>query len=290
MATTPTQSKKVSRPTFSADNANRGRVVARFDVAQRTEENSNLWKNVDALSSAVANSPEVRKIVRERARYEIANNSYAAGIVSTKANDIIGPSIQLQLGDSPFAEKVERDFEKWCKETKLWAKIRTMQRAKISDGESFAMFITNRKLTGEIKLDIRVIECDMVEGWLGSLAKDNQIDGIKFDDVYNPTEYRVLKIHPGDYRSISTGAGDWVPRKFIMHYFRADRPGQVRGISEIVAGLSLFGQLRRFTSAVIEAASRAAEISAIMQTDLLPDGVAAELADPVTVLDISETR
>jgi len=286
MPTKPTQSNAVIRSKFSADDVSRGRVSARYDVAQRTKENANLWLGVDSLSSATANSPSVRKITRERARYEIANNSYAAGIVSTKANDVIGPSIQLQLGDSKLAERVEKDFEKWAKDIKLWSKVRTMQHAKISDGESFAMFITNRKLRGEIKLDLRVIECDMIEGWIGNLAKDDQIDGIKFDEAYNPTEYRLLKVHPGDYRTISTGAGSWIPRKFMMHYFRADRPGQVRGISEIIAGLSLFGQLRRFTSAVIESASRAAEISAIMHTDLLPEKLAAELADPVTVLDV----
>ncbi|MCK9571537.1 phage portal protein, partial [Candidatus Pacearchaeota archaeon] len=281
-----TQSKPTPRRVFSADDASRRRIVARFDVAQRTDENAKLWDGVDSLSSAAANSPAVRKITRERARYEIANNSYAAGIVSTKANDIIGPSIQLQLGDTTIAEQAEKDFEKWAKETKLWSKIRTMQHAKISDGEAFAMFVTNRRLAGEIKLDIRVIECDMVEGWLGNALREDEIDGIKFDAATNPVAYRLLKVHPGDYRSISTGAGEWIQRKFMMHYFRADRPGQVRGISEIIAGLSLFGQLRRFTTAVIEAASRAAEISAIMQTDLVPDSVAAELADPVTVLDV----
>jgi capsid protein len=280
------QSKPIPRRVFSAEDCSRRRVAARFDVAQRTEENAKLWQGVDSLSSAAANSPGVRKTIRERARYEIANNSYAAGIVATKANDIIGPSIQLQLGDTELAELAEKDFEKWAKETRLWAKIRTMQHAKISDGEAFAMFVTNRRLVGEIKLDIRVLECDMIEGWLGNVLRDDEIDGIKFDAFQNPIAYRLLKVHPGDHRSISTGAGEWIPRKFMMHYFRADRPGQVRGISEIISGLSLFGQLRRFTAAVIEAASRAAEISAIMQTDLVPESVAAELADPVTVLDV----
>jgi capsid protein len=70
----------------------------------------------------------------------------------------------------------------------------------------------------------------------------------------------------------------------MCHYFSATRPGQVRGVSEILPALSLFGQLRRYTSAVIECASRAAEISAVMHTDMLPDSVAAEL-DALTVIN-----
>lgn len=275
---------KVSRSKFSADTANRGRVNARYDAAQRTPENANLWRGVDSLSSAAANSPSVRKIIRDRARYEVANNGYAGGIVNTLANDIVGPSAQLQLGDSDKAQKIEREFEHWADEIKLWSKIRTAQKAKIVDGEAFAMFVTNRNLENKIKLDIRLIECDMIEGYF--TAKTEEVDGVKLDKNGNPIEYRLLETHPGDYRALSKGAGGWVARKYMMHYFRSDRPGQIRGVSEIVSSLSLFGQLRRFTTAVIESASRAAEISAIMQTDLLPDNLAAELADPVTVLDI----
>jgi capsid protein len=64
-----------------------------------------------------------------------------------------------------------------------------------------------------------------------------------------------------------------------------DRPGQVRGVSELTPALSLFGLLRKFTVAVLEAAQRAAEISAVMQTSLPLDNVSAELADPVTIIE-----
>ena len=48
-----------------------------------------------------AAGPEVRRTLRNRARYEVANNSYARGIVLTLANDVIGtgPRLQMLLGD-----------------------------------------------------------------------------------------------------------------------------------------------------------------------------------------------
>jgi capsid protein len=278
---------KVTKPTrsvFSADGTQK-RISARYDVARTTDENASLWGLVDSLSAAAANNPAVRKTIRERARYEVANNCYAKGIVRALVGDLVGPEVQLQLGDSPKAQEIEQAFADWAHEIKLWAKLRTILSARIVDGEGFALITSNRR-NKDIKLDIRPIECDMVESWTSSLAKENEIDGIRFDEDGNPSQYRVLKNHPGDYRSIrSTGAGDWINAKYVMHLFREDRPGQVRGISELTPALSLFGILRKFTIAVLESANRAAEISAVMQTNLVPDSLAAELADPVTIIE-----
>jgi len=261
------------------------RVKARYDAAQSTAENASLWTGVDGLSAAQANNPSVRKTIRDRARYEVANNSYAKGIVKSIANDTIGQSIQLQLGDTAKAQQIEQDFTDWATATKLWQKMRTMRGAKCVDGEVFALLIMNRKIKNEVKLDVRLVECEMVESW-ATLPKDEEIDGIRFDTEGNATEYRLLKRNPCDYRAFkNTGSGDWVSARYMLHYFSHDRPGQVRGVSEISSALSLFGNLRKYTAAVMEAAARAAEISAIMQTTLVPDSVAAELADPITIIE-----
>jgi capsid protein len=260
-------------------------VKARYDIAQTTTENSSLWTGADALSAAEANNPQVRKTIRERARYEVANNSYARGIIRSITQDTIGPAIQLQLGDEAKAQEIEENFMAWASATRLWQKLRTMRTAKCVDGESFGLMFTNPKIDHEIKLDLRPIECDMVESWY-KLGRDDEIDGIRFDALGNPIEYRLLDSHPGDYRmAVRSGKGKWVPSRWLLHYFSHERPGQVRGVSEIFPALSLFGQLRKYTAAVLEAASRAAEISAVMQTTLCPENESAELFDPVTVLE-----
>ena len=65
-------------------------IRARYDAAQTTEANRKHWANADGLSADAAASPEIRRILRNRTRYEAANNSYAAGIVATLANDVVG--------------------------------------------------------------------------------------------------------------------------------------------------------------------------------------------------------
>lgn len=58
---------------------------AKYDSALTTDNNRRHWSNADGLSASAANGPEVRRILRNRARYEVANNSYARGIILTLA-------------------------------------------------------------------------------------------------------------------------------------------------------------------------------------------------------------
>src|SRR5512138_593020 len=98
---------------------------ARFDSAQTNEENRRHWANADGLSANAAISPQVRRILRNRARYEVANNSYARGIVLTLANDCIGTGPRLQmLSDDPAANRqVELVFSRWAKTAGLAGKL-----------------------------------------------------------------------------------------------------------------------------------------------------------------------
>src|SRR5574340_440078 len=72
-------------------------IRAKFDSAQTTPDNMRHWANADFLSANAAARPEVRRILRNRSRYEVANNSYARGIVLTLANDVIGTGPRLQM-------------------------------------------------------------------------------------------------------------------------------------------------------------------------------------------------
>ena len=70
---------------------------ARYDAAITNDENRRHWANADALSPDAAAAPTVRRTLRMRSRYEVANNSYARGIVDTLANYTIGAGPRLQM-------------------------------------------------------------------------------------------------------------------------------------------------------------------------------------------------
>lgn len=251
-------------------------VRAKYDAAQTTADNRRHWAAADALSAGAANSPAVRRILRNRARYEVANNTYAKGIVDTYTNDAIGygPTIQINAGSPEASAKIKKAFETWAKEVKLAAKLRTMRRAKIVDGETFAVFTTNNKLMSPIKLDIKLVETDQVTDPSGS---GDVADGIKYDFEGNPVSYAILREHPGSGLSSGSGNPPATPASQVIHWFTADRPGQVRGIPEITPALPLFAQLRRYTLAVVAAAETAANFAAILFTDAVEKGDADEV-------------
>src|SRR4030042_863959 len=139
-------------------------VRAKFDSAQTTADNRRHWANADGLSADAAANPEVRRTLRNRARYEVANNSYARGIVLTLANDVIGTGPRLQmLTDSAEANgTIEKEFIAWAKAVDLPGKLRTMRQARAQDGEAFAVLFSNDSQDSPVKLDLKLIEADPV--------------------------------------------------------------------------------------------------------------------------------
>ena len=237
-------------------------IRARFDSAVTTDSNSRHWANADGLSPDSAMSPSVRRTLRNRARYEVANNSYARGIVSTLANDTIGtgPRLQLLTENTDANQRIEKEWMRWSQEIGLGEKLRTLRMARAVDGEGFAVLTTNPKLPTEIKLDVRLVEADRVATPALGALEINAVDGIRFDTFGNPIEYDILKTHPGDTATFGLGTEvDTISADSVIHYFRPDRPGQHRGIPELTPALPLFAQLRRYTLAVLGAAETAAE-------------------------------
>jgi len=249
-------------------------VRARFDAAQTTQDNTRHWAAADHLSADMEAAPEVRRTLRLRSRYEVANNSYAKGLVQMLANDTIGtgPRLQMLTLDENFNDEIEAAFLKWSDAVRLPAKLRTMRMARCQDGEAFAVMATNPKVRHEVKLDLMLIEADRISGDLKWLEDDTSVDGITFDTWGNPQAYRVLKYHPGDIHYMPGDDAIHVPAEYMLHIFRQDRPGLHRGVPELTSALPLFAQLRRYNLAVLSAAEAAADFAAILYTDAPPNG------------------
>jgi lambda family phage portal protein len=264
-------------------------VRARYDAAQTTAENARHWAMADALSADSAASADVRKKLRERARYEVANNSYAKGIVLTIANDCIGtgPRLQLLTDNADLNRVVEAAFADWARAINLPEKLRTMRMAKCTDGEAFAVLTANPMIDSPVALDVQLVEADRVASpTMAIWPTASDIDGIMLDAWGNPQTYTVLRQHPGDLLAWKTQY-DMVPAESVVHWFRSDRPGQHRGVPEITPALPLFAQLRRYTLAVVAAAETAADFAAVLFTDAPANGEAQAL-DPMDVVELEK--
>lgn len=252
------------------------RVRGSYDAAQTTDDNKRHWENADSSNANAANDPATRQTIRDRARYERANNGYADGVVSTVANDTIGTGPRLQLGipgiDRSISRQIERLFALSAEQIDLADDLRTGAETKMVDGEVFGLHISNPALDPFLpQLDLRLYEADQISTPdLFRVWDPTKTDGIVFDDYGNPVEYHFLKNHPGGEWGIFGYEYDRFPANRVAHWFKSDRPGQARGISELTPALPLFAQLRRFTLAVLNSAEFAASLTGLLETETVP--------------------
>jgi lambda family phage portal protein len=263
------------------------RLRAGYDSAETTQNNRRHWARADTLSADAAANPEVRRTLRSRARYEVANNSYARGIVLTLANDTVGtgPRLQMLTGDGRLNRQVESEFQMWAAAVGFARKLRTMRMARAQDGEAFAILAFNPRVDHSVELDLQLIEADQVASPWARATDEKEVDGILLDDWGNPVSYRVMKSHPGGAPARLRDEFTTVPAAGMVHVYRQDRPGQHRGIPEITPALPLFAQLRRFTLAVLAAAESAADFAGILYTDAPANGEAQDV-EPMDLVEL----
>lgn len=262
-------------------------LKARYDAAVTNDDNRRHWANADGLSAADANSPDVRYTLRTRSRFEADNNGYYSGIIRTRADDLVGagPTLQVPIDNDEAASAIEQAFSNWARTVRLAEKLHTMDMARLKDGEAFLVMVNNPGLPGPIKLDLALVEADRVTDPTFSF-EPTPGDGITYDAFGNPTSYTVLREYPNTSFGFSGKIEKDVYRaEFVCHWFRRDRPGQLRGVPELVSSLPLFAVARRWTLATVLAAETAANFSVMLETEASPDSETTE-PTPFEVLDI----
>lgn len=253
-------------------------IRARYDAAQTTDINKRHWAYADGYSADAALSPEIRRKLRNRARLERDNNPYLAGMVQTLASDLVGTGPRLQLmiegADPDVVGRVEESVYEWGQRIDLARKLRLMKIAKAVDGESVGVMFTNRRLSRRgVQLDLRLVEADQLASPVPRI-EPGTVDGLELDADGNVARYYLLRHHPGGTLVGWNMDGDWYDAEDVIHWFHAVRPGQHRGVGEVVPALEQFAHLRRYTLAVITAAETAADFAALIKTTLPPEGVA----------------
>lgn len=259
-------------------------ALSRYDSAQTTDDNRNHWAQADGLSANAANSPEVRRVLRNRARYEDDNNPHANGLICDVAEDTVGTGPRLQLEvkgqdvdfgtplPSDLSRQIEQRWKAWCKASGLTDHLLTAVSTEARDGEVFLFNFINPKSKDPVQLAIRLYEGDQIA--TPSLLANQLVDGIELDEYGNPTWYHVLKQHPGDLGLIWSPMHDYdrVPARQMIHLFRGRRPGQGRGVPTLTASLGTYAILRRYIQACLLSAEAQARVAGVIeQKDTLAD-------------------
>lgn len=250
-------------------------VRAHYDAAQTTRENAEHWSFSSAMSANRINSRHVRSTLRNRARYELANNSYAFGIVRFIADEVVGQDLRLRIHPDEASKDdirwLEGEIHDWLEAIDAVDKLQAMTFARVGDGESFGVMTSNPEMGTPVTADLRTYECDYVQlpSWAEMFLDQLNVDGVRLDPKSKaPVSYQFLRYHPGDTYGALLNDVEVVPADRVIHLYRPMRPGQMRGVSELSQSLPLFAQLRRWTLAVIAAAEFAADVAGVITSNL----------------------
>lgn len=266
-------------------------ATAPIEVLSPTNSNNPYWYMASGASANQTTNPEYRKAIRNRARMEVLNNSYARGMILTKAEDIVGrgPRLRVVSQNREAARALETLWETWSTAIRLVERMTTGEQAKIVDGEAFYVFENNPGLPGQVKLDVRLYEADHFftpwgyDQW-GADTAYPMYDGIEFDALGNVSNYWKTKMHPGHLyaplQALKMEDFQKLPADQVLHQYRMDRPEQSRGVCEIVSILDRLVDLRAYTAATVKASERAANLSVGLQSDM-PPGECDDITDPI---------
>jgi len=249
-----------------------------YAAAQTDRHNENHWSRADDSDANALITADLGKL-RNRARYEVRNNTYAKGIVDTLANDIIGPGPRLQIltDNEKFNRTVEERFTDWTMHCdylgigSLADQLRLVILQLCESGEALIGSQTDSEAKGgNVGYRLLMIEPDRLATPWKFLNNQKIRDGIEVNELGKPIAYHINQKHPGSkdiWSAAVLGEFDRIDADQIIHIFRQDRPGQNRGVPWLTPALPLFAKLRRYTLAVVQAAETAADLAAVMKTN-----------------------
>ncbi len=192
-----------------------------------------------------------------RAQDAVLNNAHAASFAKMARDNIAGPHgfiLQPQITDDDGAPDKAANtavfdaWEKWC----------TPQNASVSGRDSFAelcsLAVSSWTVYGEAVFLIRrgkdvspwgfaLQNIDPRRIWIGlnTELRDGRFikNGIEFDALGRPLAYHFRKpLSQVENGTFTFSDFDRVPARDVVHVFRRDLPGQVRGISPLATVLS----------------------------------------------------
>jgi len=199
--------------------------------------------------------------LRNRSRDLVRNNGWACRAVSIWSAKTIGTGLQPTL-PTGLSRSVEDDlldrWDEWAGTTACdvegrhtFAGLQTLvQREVVEAGEALVRMVFADDADLPVRLQLQVLEPDHLDTHkeLSQSNGDRIVHGVQFSRQGRRVGYWLFEDHPGA-RTISRarrfGRSRFVPAREILHVYRTDRIGQVRGIpwgSPVLLTLKDFGR------------------------------------------------
>lgn len=214
-----------------------------FDGADRTRRTKG-WRT--SPTSANSENGPALVILRDRSRDLVRNNPYAAKAVQAISTNVVGTGIIAKPMAKSKANTKDLGWawKRWAESTEcdadglnnFYGLQNLVMRTMVDSGEVLVRrrrrFSTD-KLT--VPLQIQVLEPDYIDTLKNESLNGGGfiLQGVEFDALGKRVAYWLFPEHPGDAGLAGRGlsfVSQRVPAEDLIHLFRVDRAGQVRGI------------------------------------------------------------
>lgn len=261
------------------------RLQARAYEGAAKNRRTQYWK-ASSTSANTENSLALETL-RNRAREQVRNNPYANRIVSVIPNNVVGKGIVANISaPSPeLSQRAQNLWNQWAGTTacdydcKLnFAGIQNqVMRSCVEAGE---VLVRIRRTTDDFPLKLQILEADHIAtNRVFSRNEENGnriVNGIEIDEAGCPVAYHLYINHPGNIgseiqdirKSLLTVR---VPANEIMHVFRKDRPGQLRGVTWLHPVMIRLREIDEFEDAQLVKQKISACFSAFIKDIETPD-------------------
>lgn len=198
--------------------------------------------------STSANTEARRDMItlRNRARDLVRNNPYAQRAIRVIATNTVGQGVRANIvGKTGVQAALFNElWTRWANSTivdfdgrlNFYAMQKQIMEAVAESGEVLIRKRYRDTAGQPVPLRLQILESDFIANNLhaGDVNGGNKVlQGIEFDPQGMIVAYHIYTQHPGNVDGILSTrfSTERIPASEIVHVFRADRPGQYRGIT-----------------------------------------------------------
>lgn len=232
------------------------------------------------------------EVLRSRSRDLVRNNPWARNAVEIIATNTIGTGIRpaIRGKDAPRYDRLKSAWQKWADSTacdfygrlNFWGIQHMIMKTVAEAGE---VLVVRRYEGGQLRLQILEPEfLDQNRDGYSMVGGGDIVQGVELDNQGRRVAYWLYESHPQDVRGMSSAKSNRVLAKDVLHIFRQERPGQVRGVPFAAAGILKLRDLDEYEDAQLVRQKIAACFSVFVRdtaTDGTPSDGASTLSERV---------
>jgi lambda family phage portal protein len=259
-------------------------------VTRRTQG----WVPADAAPEVLVSAD--LPLLRSRSRDLVRNNPYASAGLDILTSYEVGTGIvpQSKTGDAAADKAANALWSEWAPHADgagrqhIYGLQAQVARSRAESGEALVMLrpmpaAEARRRNTPVPLAVHVYEgdhIDTMQAYRG--VDDGVVQGVRLDRWGMPVSYMFRPDHPG--QNLASFETVEIPARFMLHIFKQDRPGQVRGVPDFAPVITRLRMLDEYEDATLAKAIVQACVAAFVTSE------ADDSAGPMESGDTARTR